>query len=249
MRRIVRAVGVGIALLALGSCSSAPPPTIEPAAVVPAQLEPDYSVSKVVITGGGRDRTGSHSAVDWVTNSDQVLVATVVREVKPELSQEEIQLRGGMIDRTVHLRVDRLLWSAPDSPQPAPSEVTAPAAGFLSNEGIEQKFAIEDSSRLEVGHAYVLALEWLDDPCFEDPKLGQWAGLGSGGTIPFDAGVLGVGEFEGRTIAQDEAVAVLGDGIRGQVVGKSADALIELLQTAAPGLKVGYDSECDLNDR
>jgi hypothetical protein len=151
------------------------------------------------VLGQSRDRTGSRTVGDWATYADHLLVVTVTGEVRQSTSTAEIERGGGMIGRTVQLRVDNVLWSAPDAPRPAPAALALQAAGWASGAAdATVKVALRRSSRLEVGHTYVKAVEWIDDPCSDDPKRGSREGLGSGDTIPYDKGVLGAGEFEGR---------------------------------------------------
>lgn len=230
--------------------ASAPPP-------VPASSAPN---GDDVLLGEGRDRTASQTADDWATYADHLLVVTVVDEVRHKPSRTETERGEGMIGRTAKLRVDKVLWSAPDAPQPAPAALSLSAAGwvFNNNEGRAGtvKFALKHSSRLDKGYTYVKAVEWIDDPCSDDPKLGKWEGLGSGDTIPFDRGVLGAGEFEGRVHTLDEARTKLrteGSGarsLRDQMVGSSVDKLIASVKTAQPRPEKGYGpGECNPSDR
>lgn len=130
-------------------------------------------------------------------------------EAKGGLGEWEQKYREGTIERSVTLRVDTVLWSAPDAPQPVPAVIEEPAYGWVLRQGRETRFVLEATSRLELGHRYLVAQEWLDDPCSDDSRIRLWAGLGWGGVIPFDTDVLGVGEYEGRTIALQEAKTAL----------------------------------------
>jgi hypothetical protein len=214
--------------------------------------------AETVVSGGGagRDRTASTTAEDWATYADHVLVVTVADEVRHRASAGEIERGEGMIGRTVKLTVDQVLWSAPDAPHPAPVELDLSAAGWVFDDegragGVE--FVLRRSSRLNKGHTYVKALEWIDDPCSDNPKRGSWDGLGSGDTIPYDQGVLGAGEFEGRVHSLEMARAEFpaeASNLRAQMVGASLDQLTARLESARPSEEEGYGPrECDPEDK
>jgi hypothetical protein len=242
----------GGALAVTAACSAPGPQQPQPAA-------PQGPAAERVVLSEGSDRTASRSAGNWATYADHVLVVTVVGETRHPALKKEIDRGEGLIARTVRLRVDKVLWSAADAPQPAPAEVKLAAAGWLfSNRSatVESKIAIRDSARLEVGHTYIKALEWIDDPCSNDPKRGSWEGLGSGDTIPYDAGVPGAGEFEGqtRTVEQSQARAKADPTeartLRGQVIsGTPVSALVSGLRLATPAAEGYLPQECDPADR
>jgi len=216
-------------------------------------------VADPVVMSEGSDRTASRTASDWATYADHVMVVTVVGEIRQPASKKEIERGKGLVGRTVKLRVDKVLWSAPDAPQPAPTSLNLSAAGWIFNNHNgavgERKIALRDASRLEEGHTYIKAVEWMDDPCFDDAKRGTWEGLGSGDTIPFDAGVLGTGEFEGRAQTLDQlgakwrVNATEAHTLRGQIAGEPAAALVADLKAAAPRPEGYKPLECDLSDR
>ncbi|MFJ5850237.1 hypothetical protein [Streptomyces sp. NPDC092903] len=63
----------------------------------------------------------------------------------------------------------------------------------------------------------------------------QWRGLGEGSEVPFDGGILGEGELEGRTITAARALtAEPGDGLEDQVAGHGSDSLVQALKEATP---------------
>lgn len=224
---------------------------------------PASAPDAAIVLGAGanhRDRTASQTVGDWVTYADHVLVVTAVAEAGQPPSRDELERGEGMIGRVTTLRVDTVLWSAPDAPQPAPAPtLTWSSAGWIfnNNNGLGTvKFGMKDSSRIEIGHTYVLAIEWIDDPCSRDPAKGEWDGLGSGGTIPFDGGILGVGEFEGRVRTLDEAKArahvlePVARFLRDEMVGEPVATLVAALQASPPRGEKGYVSrECDPRDR
>lgn len=259
MRRVqVAALAVASSTLIISTTGCATKDRAEPASTPPMPSVSSAPDRDVLLLGSGRNRRATQTAGDWVTYADHVLVVTVVDEIRDGPSQEEIDRGEGLIGRVVQLRVDKALWSAPDVPQPAPTVLNLQAAGWAFNTNERRgtaKFALEESSRLELGHTYVKAIEWVDDPCYDDPKRGSWEALGSGDTIPFDGGVLGAGEFEGRVQTLAEAKAkwptnTAASGLRERMAGSTIENLTARLQAASPGPKTGYEStECDLSDR
>jgi hypothetical protein len=239
-----------------GCASTDPQPPASTPAISLAPLPSTAPAAGDVVLGEGRDRTGSRTVGDWVTYADHLFIVTVTGEVRQAPGAAEAA-HGAMIGRTVKLRVDNVLWSAPDAPMAAPPALALPAAGWVSGAGdATVKVALRGSSRLELGHTYVKAVEWADDVCSDDPARGTWEGLGSGDTIPFDAGVLGAGEFEGRVLTLDEAKQRWRDGeagspsVRFAMAGASIDTLIATMRGASPLPEQDHGpAECDLSDR
>lgn len=264
MRRMkVGALAVAVGALAITAAACATPDRAKPSSASTGPPSASHGsnppAADTIVLGGGRSRTASRTVSDWVTYADHVLVVTVVNETRLAASNEEIERGEGLIGRTVVLRVDRVLWSAPDAPQPAPITLKLSAAGWLFNDNSgfgEWKIAVGESSRLDKGHTYIRALEWTDDPCFEDPKQGWWDGLGSGDTIPFDGGVLGAGEFEGRMQTLDQsrakwrADAVEARSVRGQIAGGTVATLVANLMATSPRPETAHaPAESNLSDR
>lgn len=255
----MRAIRPGALAVVLGvlvaGCATADRAAPAPAAPLVARTQ----AGDVVVGAAGRDRTGSQSASDWISYADHVLVVTVVEEIRHPPSRSETERGEGLIGRTVRLRVDRVLWSALDAPQPPPSALELSAAGWIFNDNESRtgtrKLALRNASRLENGHTYVKAVGWIDDPCSDDPRRGTWQGLGSGDVIPFDGGVLGAGEFQGRVYTVDDARATWGGdeawsgGVRQRMLGSSVDDLVADLRAAR--LRPEQDTwpgECDRSD-
>ena len=262
MRRIRYGTPVilaGAALLTLTGCSAAGGRSAAPTPATPV-AEPSVerpAVTERIQLGEGRDRRGSLTAEDWATYADHVVVITVINESRVGPSEKEIERGEGMVGRTVQVTVSKVLWSAPDAPQKAPRSLTMPAPGwvFNNNEGkaSEVKFGMSGAPRLEKGHTYIKAIEWTDDACSNDPNVGTWEGLGAGGTLPYDQGVLGAGEFEGRVQTLDVAKARFKSDhapLRQQVVGTSTESLVAALKAAPVRAEVDPGPrECDLTDR
>lgn len=259
MRRVQEVAwtaAIGGLMMTLSACTTAD--RVDPSFASNAPVSGE-AVSEEIVLGDGRARAASRTASDWVTSADHVLVVTVVDETRHEPSRTEIERGEGLIGRSATLRVSEVLWSAPDARQPAPATLDLSVGGWVFNDNNDTgtvRFALSNSSRLEVGHTYVKALQWLDDPCFDDPDQGRWVGLGPGDSVPFDNGILGAGEFEGRVQTLDEATATWQASepalptLRGQMAGKSVDALVARLTSASPREEKGYEpTKCDLSDR
>ncbi|MFJ8988799.1 hypothetical protein ACIRQH_00160 [Streptomyces sp. NPDC102279] len=199
-----------------------------------------------IILAAGADRLPNETASDWVTYADHVVVATATDEAEIPPAQTEIDRGEGLIGRSVSMRIDRVLWSRPDAPKAAPAtwQRTSPGWQFTNGDTTNRsEFAMEHRPRIEVGHTYIIALEWQAEQCSEgDYTPGQWLGLGSESTIPYDDSTIGVGEVEGsvqdaaeaeKAAASDPASTVEND-MTGQSATDLAGALAEA--TPAPGV-------------
>lgn len=149
----------------------------------------------------------SDSAEDWAAAADVVVTGTVVKEKKlaPPKSETEVGLNQVLIGRTVTLKVSEVLWRSPHARVAVPKTVTMNAFGWAQNDEGTREVTIAGSSRLEVGHQYVLALVWQAAQCADGDRVpAAWTWIGSGGIIPADGDVLGAGEFEGSAAGADE---------------------------------------------
>jgi hypothetical protein len=263
---MVRAVQVGGTVLAVAvmpACGADPGADAVQAGRAAVSIDADASAAGLgtsqstpppaVAVIDGKPRTASETAEDWATYADHVLVVTVTDEVRGQAGSKN---DGGMVGRTATLKSQKVLWSAPDAPRQAPETVDLQVAGwFLNHEtGSQRAWSLADTSRLEPGHTYVLALEWIDDPCSEDPIDGSWEPLGPGGAIPYEDEVLGAGEFEGRVQTVDEAKSRRRTNspdpasLRDLSVGGTVDELVGAVEDASPRIETGYMSvprECD----
>ncbi|MGW1898984.1 hypothetical protein ACWCQB_16390 [Streptomyces hirsutus] len=206
--------------------------------------------SGYVIVAHSSDRHPSQAATDWVTYADHVVAVTPVAEKEISPTGEEIERGEGLILRNVTLRVDGVLWSrsAPDKPAPTSFEWVAHGWQFTDGDTANRtRMTGEHQPRIELGHSYVMAIEWQEPVCAEaegDDRIpGQWRGLGSDSNIPFDGQVLGQGESEGkvesaaRARAATEAESDPDDpnySLKDQLTGQGAPDLIRALQDAEP---------------
>ncbi|RVX41919.1 hypothetical protein EDD27_4524 [Nonomuraea polychroma] len=196
-----------------------------------------------VVLAHGSDRLPNHTASDWVTYADHVVVVTAKAERELPAHQEEIEAGQGYLPREVTLEVENTLWSRDGAAKPAPvAEFAWPAAGWTFSEQGRRPLAVEGRPRIEVGHTYVLAIVWV--PAFTDggeTVPGQWRGLGESSVLPYDGGVIGDGESEGRiqsaaaTMNERASEGPDGPSLEETMTGKGAADLAAVLDAARPG--------------
>jgi hypothetical protein len=114
---------------------------------------------------GGSDSTGvssmgsgdyaypAETLEDALTYADQVSVATVTGERRLPTGTEEES--GGLLGRSVALRVDRTIWRLPGAKR-APGTMEFVSWGWMKS--YDNPIAAEGGARLEVGKRYLLAL-------------------------------------------------------------------------------------------
>lgn len=199
----------------------------------------------VVVGEDGQDRAPSSTAEDWVTHADHVVVVTPsnFEEEKPPASALE---RGeGTIGRTATFAVDEVLWSAASPRKDAPSTVRMPVMGWEFTDGDtnnRRKMALAGQPRIEGGHSYIMAINWVDQYCSpgdSDYIPAQWTGLGADSIVPFDEGLIGKGEFEGRRQSVEQARAraaseTSDQSLEDALAGKGSDSLTAALEAARP---------------
>ncbi|MEU5280587.1 hypothetical protein AB0G87_29730 [Streptomyces asoensis] len=185
-----------------------------------------------------KEAVPSFTATDWVSYGDQVAVVRVTAEHELREPDEGADTDGAgtgedYLARTVDLQVKERVWARSGAPA-LPSSVSFTADGWQVKDGARKELGSPDSSRLEVGHEYVVTLARFSG--------GVWSPLGSGGVLPYDHGRVGEGEFEGRTVTSEayrsawEARAVPGEEppVASRTAGKPSSAVREVLRGARP---------------
>lgn len=202
-----------------------------------------------VTFGEGSDRFPSMTAADWVQYAHYVVVATAVKESEDPASPQEIELGEGLVGRQVTFRVDNILYSSKQSEVPPLGDTfSMPALGWTFTDGIDNrsKFVTDNTSRLEQGHRYVIALvaRQCTGSSAAAPAL-TWFTLGEASVIPYDESALGAGEFEGAEMTQEEVArqvsASAEASLREEVLGAQPEAVADRL-AAAPKNESGADS-------
>ncbi|MDV5145846.1 hypothetical protein R1T08_16930 [Streptomyces sp. SBC-4] len=192
----------------------------------------------------GSDSYPNHTATDWVTYADHVVVVTPAEEKDQKIPAEDRERGEGIVLRELKLRVDKVLWSRAKASQPAPEVVDWLAWGWSFKDGDtgkRTKMASEGSPRIEMGHSYIIAITWEEALCDEGdaPVPAHWNGLGSAGVIPFDSAMLGQGESEGSVFtaaqAREQAAPPASDtSLEAKVRGKGVTELVAELKSASP---------------
>lgn len=217
-------------------------------AAIYVAMSPDQATTGIASRGGaevlvanGVSRLPSTTAEDWATYADHVLIATAVSD-SPLTNDSSSD--GGMGLRTVSLKVDEVLWTSPLAAKSPPNSLSLVAVGFVTKDnGRVIPAAMEGSPRLEPGHTYLAAVSWVDARCSQgDPEEpAHYEPLGEHAMVPFDDGVVGQGEFEGKLRTAGEAILdssrkplaqqTLGD----TVAGGDGEALVAALNNAPVG--------------
>lgn len=203
------------------------------------QTEPSQkpTPSEAIALVSGTDRYPSSSASDWVTYADHVVVAEAVAERESPPSQTGTDHGEGLIGRQVTMQVKQVLWSSKSAPAPPPEEWERLSMGwvFKGKPSNRHRVGLADSPRIQVGHTYILAIEWSPDPCAE--RSGNWLGLGEGSSVPFDDNIVGVGEYEGRVRKLDEArkeTSISPKTFEHRMTGTTSTELARELRSADP---------------
>ncbi|MFE5212284.1 hypothetical protein [Streptomyces sp. NPDC056600] len=189
-----------------------------------------------VILAQGKDGLPNSSPVDWVSYGDQVAVVDVTSEAEIPASAEEVAAGEGYIGRRITLDVGETVWSRPGAPT-LPSTLSLVVDGWSFQGATRTPIALEQSSRLEPGHTYVLSLAKLSD--------GTWSALGSQSALPYDGDTIGAGEYQGQTVttAQFDAAVKSHDkhaAKDGGYVSQGAEVIMESVAYLTVGKPVDY---------
>ncbi|MBT2440912.1 hypothetical protein J7E93_12470 [Streptomyces sp. ISL-36] len=210
-----------------------------------------------VVLGEAADHLPSTTAVDWVTYADHVVVVSAVAERRIPPSRQELDRGEGVIGRQVTLKIDKVLWSRDGAARPAPKTWDYNAFGWQFTGGAvdaPRKMAMHERPRVEPGHSYIMAMVWEEARCApgDAPEPARWRGLGEGSEIPYDAGIIGNGELEGRThktakarkapapaqaSASAAGVNAADAALEERLAGQAADLLAAELKAARPTAK------------
>ncbi|MFD9434970.1 hypothetical protein [Streptomyces sp. NPDC060002] len=193
----------------------------------------DADSRNVVLGASEKEALPSFTATDWVSYGDQVAVVRVTAEHELRDPGEETGAEEDYLARTIDLQVKERVWARSGAPA-LPSKVSVTADGWQLKDGTKKEMGSPDSSRLEVGHDYVITFARFSD--------GAWSPLGSGGVLPYDHSRVGEGEFEGETVTVGayrsawEERLVPGDEepMAFRTVGKPATGVRGILRSATP---------------
>ncbi|WP_432014391.1 hypothetical protein [Streptomyces cucumeris] len=158
------------------------------------------------------------------------------------MSDEEQQNDEGFMPRELTVRIDEVVWSNPkasSSPPTVGATMLRHAGGWTVHDGERTPWVDPDRPMLQPGHSYLEAVfkETRGPDGTEIPP--SWKGLGEGSKLPYDDGVIGNGETEGRAVAPAKYRTIEDEPgpatLEEQLAGKSATALATALDAAAPG--------------
>lgn len=133
------------------------------------------------VSGEGAGRFPTGSVQDWVSYADHGAVYTVVAEQEIPPPPEETERGEGLVGRGVTLRIDDVLWSAPDAPS-LPPTLHMTALGWVLQDGDKRPVVFHEGPRVAVGERYVAPLVRVED----DPEHPEWWPLGIGAQLPLD---------------------------------------------------------------
>jgi hypothetical protein len=158
------------------------------------------------VTLEGAERFPGQSVRDWKSYADHVAVYTVTSEREIPAEADEGARGEGLVGREVTLRIDRMLWSAPEAP-PLPAEIKMTAPGWVLVEGERSPVAMHDATRVSVGGRYLAPVVRV-----EDGPAPEWWPLTIGSQIP----------LEGERLAAAPADPA-GNSPRDELAGRSVD--------------------------
>lgn len=151
------------------------------------------------------EETIAETVPEWANQAELVVKAHVTSEEKlaPPVSETANEDGFDLIGRTVSLDVSEVIWRSPDATRSNPARFSMNAWGWMrSDTDGDREVAVEGTSRLEVGHDYVLALEWREAACApgDEAVPAHWSVLSSQAALPADDDTIGVGELEGSEV-------------------------------------------------
>ena len=181
--RFVSTVACGLALSLLATaCSENPAPTT----AVPAEVTESLSLH---IPNG--------SLTDWVSYAHQVSVVSVLSEAEIEPPPEVRERKEGYIGRTVTVRIEDTVWSAPGA-EPLAGELTMRVLGWH----LKGERKIPFGGRLVVGSRYLLPIASIK---------GNWAGMTVGNPVLLEDARVTMGLGQAKTWIKELAGVSLVD--------------------------------------
>ncbi|MFT4232798.1 MAG: hypothetical protein QM606_08515 [Leucobacter sp.] len=163
---------------------------------------------------------------DWQAYADAVVVAHVSGEKAIPAPKSETTEYGGtdLIGREISVEIAKVLWSYPQSERKVSEHITFDAAGWLDDGKASTEVVAGEGSRLEPGHDYVLALKWFPERSDGDEtEPAQWGVIGSGGALPADGGIIGVGEYLGVETSEGGVRTAPEGSVLAEHTGRSVD--------------------------
>lgn len=155
--------------------------------------------------------------VDWKNFGDAIASVRVVSERPDPSTPADPNENGGLYGRLVELRVEHVFWVR-DAAHTPPAAFTSSAMGWFGKGGHRTPLAARNEPRLVPRHRYLMATAHFAD---------GWGGLGGGAEVPFDSGVVGVGEWDGRDSHAEQPAL-------DQLMGRDAGQVQAAIDAVAP---------------
>jgi hypothetical protein len=197
-------------------------PVIAAVALALAACATSVNQSPIVVRGGGAVELPSESLTDWVSYGDVVVAVHVDSETQQPETDDVKRTGEGLVGRTVELSVTSTLWTR-EPKFVAPAKTSVDVWGWVVRDGKKAPTVPLGSSRIEVGHSYILA--WTSSG-----RRPGWTSLGPGAEIPFDQGIAGTGERVGADPGHTDSPATAYQ----QLKGRDGDSVAALLARTAP---------------
>ena len=186
-----------------------------------------------VVLGESKDSIPSRTASDWISYGEQAAVVHVTAEHEGTADSEEITAGEGYLSRTVDLQVGQRVWSRSGATA-LPDTLSIVVDGWEFKGDSRLRVGSQDSSRMEVGHDYLVSFAHFSD--------GEWSTLGTGAVLPYDGNEVGQGEYQGATVTSAvyrsamaaKLVTGVAEPMTYQAAGKTAAAVKTLLTAATP---------------
>jgi hypothetical protein len=134
-----------------------------------------------IVIGQASDRLPSETLTDWVSYSDQVVIAEVESERELSPPAAAVQRGEGLIGRRISARVTTTLWSRTAAPD-LPPAVDLLVWGWVLQDGKRLPFTSGGAPRPSVGQSYVFPLAQL--------ASGEWVVLAHSAVLPVAAGAV-----------------------------------------------------------
>ncbi|WP_371661641.1 hypothetical protein [Streptomyces sp. NBC_00280] len=169
--------------------------------LVPLGGDPDErEPGRRVVLSDTKEAVPSGSATDWVSYGDQVAVVRVTAEHEQRDSGDADEGGEEYLPRSVNLRIEERVWERSGA-STLPDSISVTVDGWQAKGTGRIRVGSDNTSRLEVGHDYLIAFARFSD--------GVWSPLGSGGVLPYDNNRVGEGEFEGEVVTVDAYRSVM----------------------------------------
>jgi hypothetical protein len=144
---------------------------------------------------------------DWKDLGDAIVAVDVTADRKDPGTIAHPAGQNGVYGRLIDVTVVHVYWQRGPAFAP-PSSFTSKAWGWVDHGNELQPIVARGEPRLEPHHLYLMAIAKFST---------GWAGLGAGAEVPFDGGVIGTGEWQGRdkNIDQPAIDSLLGKNAAG----------------------------------